>query len=99
MLGAITALGASLMGMLPVALQLAVSRVRAPEPRVRRLMIYMVAMVIAASLTTVVSSLNGGRDWVLLAALLAAELVGYFVIVPALDCERAAARSARGALF
>ena len=98
MLGAMTALGASLMGMLPVALQLAVGRVHAPENVVCGL-IYMIAMVIAASLTTVVSSLNGGRDWVLLAALLAAELVGYFVIVPALDCERAAARSARGALY
>ena len=72
MLGAITALGASLMGMLPVALQLAVGRVHAPENVVCGL-IYMIAMVIAASLTTVVSSLNGGRDWALVGALLAAR--------------------------
>ena len=42
------------------------------------------AMVLAASLTTVVTVLNGGRDFLLIGSLLAAELIGFFVVMPAL---------------
>ena len=81
MLCAIACLGASLMGMLPVVLQLAISRVQATE-NVTSGLVYMVAMVIAASLTSPVAELSGGRDWLLVGLLLAAELVMYCLVVP-----------------
>ena len=98
MLASMTMLGSSLMGMLPVLLQFAISQVNALE-NVMSGSIYMVAMVAAATLTTPVALLNGGMDFVLVGVLLTAELIGYLVVMvvirPACRGSTGAARSYR----
>jgi hypothetical protein len=72
MLAAITMLGASLMGMLPFALQLAVEEVLVSEAVVSSA-VYMVAMVVAASLVQAMASFHAMTSIALIGGLLGLE--------------------------
>ena len=77
---AMSVMGASLMAMFPLMLQLAVNELDGPENMVSGLVL-MVAVAVAAGLTEIVSvALSGLSALALVGALLALELMAFFVL-------------------